>query len=62
MSWLHNDARLSRLVAGQDLSNRRMDDTLRGFHSGMMSFQASMLETVYQLRERVTVVESKLSS
>jgi hypothetical protein len=60
LSWIHNNTRLSRLEAGQDSTNKRMDDMIRGFHSDMVSFQASMLEAVFQLRERVSAVETKI--
>jgi len=65
LSWIHNNTRLSRLEAGQDATNRRIDDTnrrmddlVRGFHADMMSFQASILEAIYQIRERLAVVET----
>jgi hypothetical protein len=60
LSWIHNNTRLSRLEAGQDSANKRLDDMIRGFHSDMMSFQASLLESVFQMKERVTAVETKI--
>ena len=54
LSWIHNNTRLSRLENGQDNANKRLDEMVRGFHNDMMSFQASMLEAVFQIRERVT--------
>ena len=36
-----------------------MDSMVASFHNGMMNFQASILEAVYQIRERVTVLEAK---
>ena len=62
LSRIHNNTRLSRLESGQDSANRRMDDMVRGFHNDMMSFQASILEAVFQIRERVTAAETKLNS
>ena len=59
LSWIHNNTRLSRLESGQDNANRRMDEMVRGFHNDMMSFQASLLEAVFQMRERVTALETK---
>jgi hypothetical protein len=68
LSWIHNNTRLSRLEAGQDAANkrlhdtnRRMDEMVRGFHGDMMSFQASLLEAVFQIRERVTAIEAKIN-
>ena len=66
LSWIHNNTRLNRLEAGQDALNKRtgevykrMDSMVASFHNGMMNFQASILEAVYQIRERVTVLEAK---
>jgi hypothetical protein len=60
LSWIHNNTRLGRLEAGLDAKNRRMDEMVRGFHSDMMSFQASLLEAVFQIRQRVTAIEAKI--
>ena len=60
LSWIHNNTRLSRLEAGLGTTNKRMDDMIRSFHSDMMNFQATLLEAVFQIRERVTVVEEKI--
>ncbi len=62
LSWIHNNTRLSRLEAGQDATNRRMDELVRGFHTDMMGFQASILEATFQIRERLTVVETNQRS
>ena len=69
LSWIHNNTRLSRLEAGLDATNhriedtnRRMDDLVRGFHTDMMSFQASILEAIFQIRERLAVVETNQRS
>ena len=70
LSWLHNNTRLSRLESGQDATNRRLesgqdatnrrlDEMVSNFPSDMMSFQASVLEAIYQVRERVTKIETK---
>ena len=59
LSWLHNNTRLSRLESGQDATNRRLDEMVKNFHSDMMAFQASVLEANYQVRERVTKIETK---
>jgi hypothetical protein len=59
LSWIHNNTRLSRLEAGQDNANKCMDDMIHGFHNDMMTFQASILEAVYLIRERVTAIETK---
>ena len=68
LSWIHNNTRLNRLEVGLDATNkridelnRRMDDQVRGFHSDMMGFQAAILESNFQLRERVAVVEAKIA-
>ena len=53
------DAMNRRLESGQDATNRRLDELVKNFHSDMMSFQASVLEANYQVRERVTRIESK---
>jgi hypothetical protein len=42
-----------------DATNRRMDDMARGFHGDMISFQASMLEAVDQIRRRLGALEIK---
>jgi hypothetical protein len=62
MSWIYINTSLSRLEAGQDSANRRMDELVRGFHADMMSFQASILEATYQIRERLAVVETNQRS
>ena len=59
LSWLHNNTRLSRLESAQDATNRRLDEMVKNFHSDMMAFQASVLEANYQVRERVTKIETK---
>jgi hypothetical protein len=71
LSWIHNDTRLTRLETGMesgldhlskrvDETNKRTDGMITSFHNDMMSFQASILEAVFQIRERVTAVETKL--
>ena len=69
LSWIHNNTRLSRLEAALDANarriddtNRRLDDLVRGFHADMMSFQASILEATFQIRERLSVVETNQRS
>ncbi len=72
LSWIHNNTRLTRLESRMesglgaldkrvDETNRRTDTMLSGFHNDRMSFQATLLEAVFQMRERVTAVETKLN-
>ncbi len=56
------DALSKRVEAGLDALNRRMDDQVQGFHSDMISFQAAILESNFQLRERVAIVEAQITN
>ena len=57
LSWVTNNQRLSRLEAGLDATNRRLDDLRADTHMDALEILRSMTA----LHERVAVVEAKQS-
>ena len=62
LSWIHNNTRLSRLEAGLDATNHRIEDTSRRMGGLARGFHADFLEATFQIRERLAVVETNQRS
>ncbi len=58
LSWIHNNARLSRVEAASDATNRRMDELQRSMHSDMLTFRAAVLGELANMRERLASAEA----